>query len=336
MEPSMYTPTDIKNIFRLDERVLSKQTIFNAEKRGEIPEAHRVARGKNQVRTWGVGDLPAIGKKFGFLQQPSPGTMELISVYTAKGGVLKSTLTHTLARILALNGISVCIVGLDIQMSVTDSILDKPTVTSLESIQERAGLFELFNRQSTLDQVLVSTDLPTLSIIPENSQLKALEKQIRNATRKEDYFKVNLIPLLQDRFQVVIFDNSPNWNSLVENSLVCATSVVSPMGCDLGTYRARQANLDMILEFQDDAGISCEDRLFAVPTLLDNSKLSKQIYGVYLSQLGKILVANPIRRAVVGQESAVERKSVLEHDPRSPLAQDYYELAVELWKRIRR
>jgi chromosome partitioning protein len=336
MEPSVYTPTDIKNIFRMDDRVLSKQTIFNAEKRGEIPEAQRIARGKNQVRTWEVKDLPAIGKKFGFLLQPTPGVLEIICVYTAKGGVLKSTLTHTLARIFALNGISVCVVGLDIQMSATDLILDKPVVASLESIHERVGLFELFNKKNSLDEVLVKTDLPTLQIIPENSQLKALEKQIRDVTRKEDFFKTHLIPLLKDRFQVVIFDNSPNWNSLVENSLVCASSVITPMGCDLGTYRARQANLDMIIEFEEDAHINRQSRLFAVPTLLDNSKLSKQIYGVYLSQLGEILVPHPIRRAVVGQESAVERKSVLEYDPRSGLAQDYYELAVELWNRIRR
>ena len=102
MEKSHWTSSDIQKLFRLDERIKSRQTLFNAEERGEIPTAARIARGKQQIRHWTLEQLPEIGSRFGFLKKPKEP--QIICIYTAKGGVLKTTLAYSLARILAING----------------------------------------------------------------------------------------------------------------------------------------------------------------------------------------------------------------------------------------
>ena len=114
-----WTSTGITNLFRLS-NITSKQSLFNAEEREEIPKAKRINRGSTQVRIWTADQLPDIGKKVGFLKKPL--VQQTICIYTSKGGVLKTTFAYNLARILALNGINVLIMGLDTQLSITEAI----------------------------------------------------------------------------------------------------------------------------------------------------------------------------------------------------------------------
>ena len=76
------------------------------------------------------------------------------------------------------------------------------------------------------------------------------------------------------------------------------------------------------------------DNFFLIPTLLEKTKLSQQIYGAYLNQYADKIIPIPIRRGVKGQEAIILKQSAIEHDPSSPLAQDYFELIQELWDRI--
>lgn len=331
MEKTYWTSSDIQKLFRLDERIKSRQTLFNAEERGEIPTASRAARGKQQVRHWNSEQLPEIGLKFGFLAKPKE--QQVLCVYTAKGGVLKTTLAYSLARILAINGIKTLIIGLDIQCSITDIALPPKEISSLEESDCRfLGLYHHLFEKAPLSKVIQSTPLPTLDIIPETPDLNVLEKKLRLEPRREYAFRDRLIPQLA-QYEAIIFDNGPSWNQLIENALTASNNIISPIGCDLGTYQALQTNLATLTEFQEAMKLEWENFIL-VPTLLEKTKLSQQIYGAYLNQYGDRVIPNPIRRGVKGQEALVLRQSALEYDPSSPLAQDYFELIQEVWNRI--
>ena len=290
-----------------------------------------MARGKQQVRQWSLEQLPEIGVKFGFLQKPKE--TQAICVYTAKGGVLKTTLAYSLARILAINGIKTIVVGLDIQCSITDIALPPKEVRSLEESNSRClGLYHHLFEKAPLESVIQPTFLPTLDVIPETPDLNVLEKKLRLEPRREYVLRDRLLPLLAN-YDVVIFDNGPSWNQLIENALTASNNIVSPIGCDLGTYQALQTNLATLTEFQNAMKLEW-DNFILVPTLLEKTKLSQQIYGAYLNQYGERIIPTPIRRGVKGQEALVLRQSALKYDPSSPLAQDYFELVQEVWKRI--
>lgn len=331
MEKQFWSNSDIHRLFRLDVKVKSRQTLLNAEERGEIPKAKRVPRGSTLVRQWSLEQLPGIGERFGFLKKP--GKQQVICVYTAKGGVLKTTLAYSLARILALNGIKTIVIGLDIQCSITDITLPPSEVESLDDFKnQHFGLYHYLFDKTSLDKIIKPTSLPTLSIIPETTDLNVLEKKLRLEPRREYLFKDKLIPRLQG-YDVIIFDNGPSWNQLIENALTTSNSIISPIGCDIGTYQALQTNLNTLFEFQSAMKLDW-DNFFLVPTLLEKTKLSQQIYGAYLNQYTDKVVPTPIRRGVKGQEAILLRQSAIEHDPTTPLAQDYFELTQELWNRI--
>lgn len=333
MSKSYWSLSDIYKLFRLQGRV-SKQTVLNAEERGEIPKAERIARGNIKVRQWRVDQLPAIGEKFGFLKKPNKQIV--IAVYTPKGGVTKTTSACNAGRFFALNGLKTCLIGLDIQLSLTNYALPKPSFNTLEDYEyhkktakKRFGLYHLFYENAPLSEVVMPTTLPTLSIIPETPELNLLEKKLRLEPRREYIFKDKLVNLLNE-FDVIIFDLGPGWNQLTETALTASNNITAPIGCDIETYEALETNLEMILEFQDSMKLKW-DNFILFPTLLEKTGLSQQIYGVYLHKYANRIIPIPIRRSVKAQEARVLNVSVIEYDPKSDLAQDYYELMIRHW-----
>lgn len=328
-----WTTTEITKLFKINERFKSRQTLINAEERGDIPQAMRVTRGKVSVRRWSTEQLPAIGRVFGFLKPPEQQIVA--AVYFPKGGILKSTLSYTLARIAALNGIKTLVIGQDVQCSITDLLVPEQYFENIDQAAKNdtiKGLYHFLIEKASLSDVIKKTDIPTLDIIPETSDLNMLEKKIRDQTRREFFYKDKLLPYIKD-YELVIFDNGPNWNMLVENCLTAANNLVSPVGCDWNSYKAVARNLSMLDDYKDAVQTKWHNS-FLVPTLLETNKLSQQIYGAYLNNYEGQVIERPIRRTIKGQEALVLERSIFEHDPSSPLATDYYELVKILWEKM--
>jgi chromosome partitioning protein len=327
-----WTQTEIEKLFRIQERIKSKKTLVNAEERGDIPTAARILRGKIPVRHWSVSQLPAIGDKFGFLNKPK--SQKIICVYTPKGGVLKTSFAYNLARILALNSIKTLIIGLDFQCSITNYAINLKPIESIDKIDVNVrGLYHFFNEKLTdITSLILKTVLPTLDILPEVPEIFALDKKLRLETRREYIFVDSFMQQLA-HYQVIIFDNSPRWNQLVENSLTSSNIVISPMGCEPETFQALKTNLEIIFEFQKALKLKWE-HFIQVPTLLEKTNISQQIYAAYLNQYGNRVIPFPIRRSVTGQDARVLKHSVIEQEPSSALAQDYYDAIRNIWDRI--
>lgn len=331
MEKQLWSNTEIQKIFKLDKEDKNSQVLFDAMMNDEIPKSQLIKRGNLHVHRWRLDQLPEIGNKFGFLQKPKQ--QEVICVYTAKGGVLKTTLSYCLARILALNGIKTLIVGLDIQCSITELTLPEMQVDSLDEVStSMPGLYHFLYEKVPLNEIIKKTSLGTLDIIPETTDLNVLERALRLEKRREYVLQDKLIPHL-GAYDVVIFDNSPSWNQLTENALIVSKTVISPAGCDLGTYKTLQTNLGTLREFQEAMRLEWNNFII-VPTLLEKTKLSQQIYQVYQDQYGDTVIPSPIRRAVKGQESLVLKQSPIEYDPSSGLAQDYFGATEKIWNMI--
>ena len=83
----IWTPNEVTKLFRITK---TKTTLLRDEANKTIPQAIRVKRGSSFVRAWKKEDLPQIGRVHGFLKPPQK--TKIISIYTAKGGVLKTTI----------------------------------------------------------------------------------------------------------------------------------------------------------------------------------------------------------------------------------------------------
>lgn len=326
-----WTPIEIMSLYRTEK---TKTSIFRDEANDLIPKAKRIKRGKTFVRVWEERDLPSIGKYYGFLKEPA--STKVISIYTPKGGVLKSTLAFNLARALALNGIKTLVIGLDVQCTVTHNLRQEIQVDSLDDIKELPGLYETIKTLNSgglnVKDVIQGTNLPTLFYIPESSNLNLLEQKIRDESRREHFLERLILPL-KDSYKVIIFDNSPNWNFLIQNSLVAATDIVCPVACDIETYRSLTQNIEMINDFKYKMELNWSNFIL-IPTKLERTKLSTQIEAQYRTLFPELITTGSIRVAAKGQESSLEKLSVIEYDSKSSLAEDYYEVLKDIWRKI--
>ncbi len=325
-----WTTSEVIKLFRLKDS--SKTPLLYAEEKGEIPTAGRVKRGKVNVRKWNTSQLPAIGKRFGFLQKNKKQIIS--STYTPKGGVAKTTFTANLARTLAINGIKTIVCGLDFQRSLTRFFLPPPIINSVHDIGKNhiVGLHHLLFEKANLDDVIQKTDLPTLDIIPETSDLNFMAKKIRLAHRREYIFKERLIPHLKN-YDVILFDGNPGWSDLIENALSAANTILMPIACEAECYEALQENLGEIEDFRQAVNISW-DHYYMIPTFLENNSISQNIYAQYLNIYEGTIIPCPIRRSIIAQEARLANLSILEYAANSNLALDYYDLIPKIWEKL--
>lgn len=330
MEERTWTNSDIRKLLKMDHRFKSLQTLFNAEDRGEIPKAKREARGKVSTRIWSIEQLPEIGKRYGFLKPPSQ--QKILCTYMQKGGVYKTTTSYNRARTLALNGIKVLLVGLDPECSVSDIIIPQQELCRLDDFEQGKGLYHYFVENTPLSDIIRQTPLPTLDFIPETHDLVKLNKWMSNEKRREYIFLDKLIPHLSN-YDVIIFDNSPTWNHLVENAILVSSAIIMPLGCSLLAYNASATNMQNIWDFQEVMRLT-EQTLIMFSTGLERSSLSQQINATYLSRYADYMITTPIRKSVKWEEALMCKQTILEYALGSPQAQEYYELISDEWARI--
>lgn len=324
VENRRYKSSDIQKLFKI-----TKDKFDELESSGLIPSPEKIKLGNINTKIWRTADLSVIGSMVGFLKKPKKKPL-IITEFTKKGGVGKSSHSHALARTMAINGMKTLFIGLDTQQSST--VLTFPGL-DLDSLTAMApGLFHLFFEGATMEEVARETDLPTLHMIPETSELKALEEKINEQRLKEYFFKRTLLDKFSN-YDVVIFDNAPAWSNLVENSAAIADVLISPVSCELGTLSVLPQNLAELNSFQTELNLNFD--FIMIPTFLDHTnKLSCQIYEVYKRNYPEAILPYPIRKSIKGQEAQAFHISPIEYDPSSQLASDYFNSFVALFKRL--
>ncbi len=308
-------------------------TILELESQGQIPQSRRFLSGALFKKGWPITEVPQIGEKIGYFK--SLGRPLALSVFTTKGGVLKSTLALNIARTAALHGLKTCVVGLDIQGDVTtalgfDNQLDEEEdlqaiLTKLNSIK---GLSDYFNNRFRLHEVIVQTDIPNLFLIPETPELAALNDSLANINRREYWLRDKVVTPLKEHFDLIIMDCSPNWNKLTTNALVACDLLISPLECKINNFRNFKVFKHFLQQFRSDMGINFNT--FFVPTKFNpNRRLGIDICQWYQQNVPNCS-KQTVKESIIGEEATALNISVIEHAAGKPAAKEMIGLMKEL------
>jgi chromosome partitioning protein len=300
----------------------------------ELPAFARSESDNRFLKSWSLAEMPSVGEKIGFMKKPARPIA--VSVFVTKGGVLKSTLTLNLARMAALNGLRVCVLGLDMQGDITSALSGEDTVEENDSLEEALaridslrGLPDLFTGAATLAEVLRPTDIPTLFYVPETPELVALDQSLVNRNRREYWLSENVVTPLKESFDLIIMDCSPNWNRLITNALIASDALISPLECKINNFRNLKTFRALLAEFRTE--MRAEFRQIFVPTRLATSrKLSREICEWYRANLTECSTG-VIRESLQGEEAVAMRISIPEYAPTSDAAVEIRELIQEIW-----
>ena len=291
------------------------------------------------LKSWSVQDLPALGEKIGFMSKPEMSLA--VSVFVTKGGVLKSSLTLNLARMAALHGMKVCVVGLDMQGDITanlnldntsESHADHEFSQAIAKIDATRGLANLYSGECSLESLILPTDLPTLFYIPETPELVAMEQSLVHRNRREYWLTEKVVKPLKQNFDLILMDCSPNWNRLITNALVACDILITPLECKINNFRNFRAFSALLSEFRED--LQTHFKQIYVPTrLASGRKLSQEIYQWYRDEL-EDCIACAVRESLQGEEAVALKLSIPEHAPGSAAGAEMIEVLREIWMRV--
>lgn len=331
---SSYTIKKIQDIFGKE---IPRSTLIKAESTGQIPSPQREKTGSLQRRSWSTEDIPAIGEKYGFLKKAENPIV--MTVFTPKGGVLKSSLTINIGRMAALHNIKTLIIGLDFQADVTSALGFNNDVDESASLEEALaimnsvhGLFDFDRGNKTLHDLIQPTDIPTLLLIPETPELQQLDQSIKDKPRREFWLKEKVIEPLKKDFDLIILDCSPNWNQLVTNALASCDVLVSPIECKINNYRNFKAFKLFIDKYKQDVKLTF-NHVFVPTRLSPTRKLSTDIRKWYLANVNNCTEI-AIREGIHGEEAMASYLSLPEYAPNNLSAQEMRQLLSEIWSYV--
>lgn len=329
-----YSIQRIINIFGAS---IHRDTLAKAERLGQVPTAGRLQTGSLRARRWGIAQLPEIGERFGFI--PKFQSPQVISVFSMKGGVLKTTLSLNIARIAALHNMRVCVVGLDTQGDITKTLLSEPEpsehadlATALEQSRRLLGLADVLREDVSIFDTILPTDLPTLHIIPETAGLARLDIELTPRNRREYWLSENVIEQLKTRFDLIVLDCAPSWSQVIGNALVACDMMVSPLETKINHFRNYEDFTAFVGTFERSMGQELK-KMFVPTKYQAGRKLSSDIRAWYMQNVPGC-TATVIREAVVGEEAMSAGKSLPEYAPTTSAANDMRDLMIEIWSKL--
>ncbi|MBO3745335.1 ParA family protein [Streptosporangiaceae bacterium NEAU-GS5] len=255
------------------------------------------------------------------------GPARIVAMVNQKGGVGKTTTTINLGAALAEVGQRVLLVDFDPQgaLSVGLGIDPRPLdATVYDLLMEEPDV--------TVDEVLLSTSVEDMDLLPSNIFLSGAEIRLVNEVAREYALQRILEPLV-DGYDIVLIDCQPSLGLLTVNALTCAQSVIIPLECEFFALRGVALLMESITKVQERLNRKLEiDGLLA--TMYDPRTLhAREVLQTIMQGFGDKVFHTVINRTVRFPDATLAGEPITQFDPTSMGATAYRDLARELLAR---
>ncbi len=250
----------------------------------------------------------------------------IIAMCNQKGGVGKTTTTISLGAALVELGRRVLLVDFDPQGSMTVGL-------GINAHDLDQSIYHaLMDREVGIKDLVMTTAVPGLDLVPANIDLSAAEMQLVTEVGREQTLARVLKPVAHD-YDVVLIDCQPSLGLLTVNALTAAHGVIIPLECEYFALRGvalLKETIERVRErTNDDLRI-----VGLLGTMFDSRTLhDKEVLATLVQGWGDLVFHTVIRRTVKFSDATVAGEPITEYASGSPGAASYRQLAREVLQR---
>ncbi len=249
--------------------------------------------------------------------------MKIICIANQKGGVGKTTTAINLSASLAAAEKKTLLIDSDSQGNASSGMGADSNIVQSEN------LYYAMIGHKKLEEVILSTVIPHLDVIPANQDLIGLEVEFVNIEGKEKRL-AQLLKAMDRDYEYVVIDCPPSLGIMTINALVASDNVIVPLQCEyfameglgylLNTVKLIQARLNPNLSL---GGI--------LLTMFDSrNSLAHRVSEDVRKHFGDKVFKTVIPRNVRLSESPSHGLPIILYDIKSRGALAYMELAQEI------
>jgi len=248
----------------------------------------------------------------------------VIAIANQKGGVGKTTTAINIGASLALSGKRVLIVDTDPQGNSTSGLgLDMNNLTG--------SLYDVYSRKNDIENVIQSTGIENLYIVPSNLDLIGAEIELSDRDGREGILR-QAIYYIREGYEFIFIDCPPSLSFLTLNALVAADSLLIPMQCEYYALEGISSLLRTYNLIKDNYNPSLSIEGILITMFDGRTTLANQVVEELRRHFGDKVYRTMIPRNVTLAEAPSHGKPVIIYDIRSKGAQSYLELAKEILK----
>lgn len=250
---------------------------------------------------------------------------KVIAFSNQKGGVGKTTTAINLAAYVALAGKKVLLVDFDPQGNTTSGY-------GIEKNQLKQTCYDVLMGDCAATDVITSTSIKNLSILPCNIDLAAAEVDLVSVPQRESALR-RALASVKDDYDYLFVDCPPSLGLLTLNALVAADSVIIPIQSEFFALEglSQLMNTIKIVKQRLNHGLTING---VVLTMYDTrTTMSKQVTEEIFKYFGDKVYTVPVPRNIKLVESPSFGIPIVSHAPKSSGAAAYQALAKQFLER---
>ena len=254
-----------------------------------------------------------------------PNGPKIIAIANQKGGVGKTTTTINLAAALAEAGKQVLIVDLDPQGNASTGV-------GIDVEDREFTTYELLLEDVDLTDVIQSTDLDNLSIVPATVDLSSADIELISNEKRSFLLHDALRQTQMDSFEFdfILIDCPPSLNLLTVNAMIASHSVLVPLQSEFFALEGLSQLMMTIREVRQSGNTDLRIEGVVLTMYDARNNLSQQVEQDARDNLADLVFKTKIPRNVRVSEAPSFAMPVLTYDPTSKGAQAYRALAQEV------